>query len=53
MAREGCLDLYACAAAAASLFIHIGKSKEFAARFADPLELADQAAELAGLAWLT
>jgi NAD(P)H-hydrate epimerase len=52
MKREAILDLRACAAAAASLLIKAGRSVELAARFIDPIELADKAADLAGLAWL-
>ncbi|MDR0313266.1 MAG: NAD(P)H-hydrate dehydratase [Treponema sp.] len=52
MRKEGGLDLQACAAVAASLLIKAGKSEELAARFIDPMELADKAADLAGLAWL-
>ena len=52
MSKEGGFDLFDCAAAAATLFIKTGKSKELAARFTDPLELADYAADLAGWAWL-
>jgi NAD(P)H-hydrate repair Nnr-like enzyme with NAD(P)H-hydrate dehydratase domain len=42
-------DLYACALAGASLLI---ASAEGLNRFADPLEIGDRAAELAGRAWL-
>jgi NAD(P)H-hydrate epimerase len=52
MVKKSCLDLYACAVAAATLFIHAGKSKELVVRFSDPLELADYAADAAGRAWL-
>ena len=52
MFKEGKVDLYACAAAAASLFIYAGKTGELSERFTDPLELADRAAYLAGKAWL-
>jgi NAD(P)H-hydrate epimerase len=52
MKREGILSLRDCAAAAASLLIKAGRSAELAARFIDPMEIADKAADLAGLAWL-
>jgi NAD(P)H-hydrate epimerase len=52
MNKQGCLDLYACAAAAASLLIKAAGTGKLAARFIDPIELADCAADLAGLAWL-
>jgi NAD(P)H-hydrate epimerase len=45
-------DGYACAAAAASLLIRAAQSPELAGRFADPKEVADKAASLAGSAWL-
>jgi NAD(P)H-hydrate epimerase len=45
-------DGYACAAAAASLLIRAARSPELADRFADPKEVADRAASLAGAAWL-
>jgi NAD(P)H-hydrate epimerase len=48
--RDG--DLYACALAAAALLIRSAADPRAAARFADPLELADIAADLAGRAWL-
>jgi NAD(P)H-hydrate epimerase len=44
-------DLYACALAAAALLIRTAELF-FAGRFADPLELADKAADIAGRAWL-
>jgi len=51
MRREGgTFDAYNCAAAGAALLIASGES--LAARFTDPLELADAAANLAGEAWL-
>jgi len=46
-------DAYTCAAAATALLIASAKSREFKSRFADPLELANKAACLAGEAWLT
>jgi NAD(P)H-hydrate epimerase len=45
-------DGYACAAAAAALLIRAARSPELAGRFADPKEVADKAASLAGSAWL-
>jgi NAD(P)H-hydrate epimerase len=45
-------DGYACAVAAASLLIRAGRSPGLAGRFADPKEVADTAASLAGAAWL-
>jgi NAD(P)H-hydrate epimerase len=48
----GCRDLYACAMAGASLLIRIAEDPRIAGRFADPLEMADAAADLAGKAWL-
>ena len=45
-------NAYACAAAAASLLIESGRARGLRARFADPLEIADRAADLAGAAWL-
>jgi NAD(P)H-hydrate epimerase len=45
-------DLYACALAAAALLIRAAEDPFFAGRFADPLELADKAAGIAGRAWL-
>ncbi|MDR3173356.1 MAG: bifunctional ADP-dependent NAD(P)H-hydrate dehydratase/NAD(P)H-hydrate epimerase [Treponema sp.] len=45
-------DLYACAMAGASLLIQAAADPRAANRFADPMELAGIAAELAGLAWL-
>jgi NAD(P)H-hydrate epimerase len=45
-------DLYNCALAAAALLIETAKSPEHAARFSDPLDLAERAAVLAGEAWL-
>jgi NAD(P)H-hydrate epimerase len=53
MRRSGAaFDAYACAAAAAALLIRAGQSPELAGRFADPLEIADKAASLAGSVWL-
>jgi NAD(P)H-hydrate epimerase len=52
MNKQGALDLFACAAAAASLLIRAAKTGELARRFIDPMELADKAADLAGMAWL-
>jgi NAD(P)H-hydrate epimerase len=52
MNKQGSLDLFACAAAAASLLIRAAKTGELARRFIDPMELADKAADLAGMAWL-
>jgi NAD(P)H-hydrate epimerase len=48
-----CGDLYDCALAGASLFMRIAEDPHIAGRFADPLEMADAAADLAGKAWLT
>jgi NAD(P)H-hydrate epimerase len=45
-------DLHACALAGASLLIRAASDPRAANRFADPLELADIAADLAGRAWL-
>ncbi|MDR0401292.1 MAG: hypothetical protein LBH51_10195, partial [Treponema sp.] len=45
-------DLYACAVAGASLLIRAAEDPRLARRFADPLEFADIAADLAGRAWL-
>jgi NAD(P)H-hydrate epimerase len=45
-------DLYACAMAAAGLLIRAAGDPRMANRFADSLELAGIAADLAGLAWL-
>jgi NAD(P)H-hydrate epimerase len=45
-------DAYACACAAAGLLIACGKSGDLKKRFTDALELADEAAGLAGEAWL-
>ncbi|MDR0496028.1 MAG: bifunctional ADP-dependent NAD(P)H-hydrate dehydratase/NAD(P)H-hydrate epimerase [Treponema sp.] len=50
MALENRYDPYNCAVAATALLIASGK--EHKARFTDPLELADKAADLAGAAWL-
>jgi hypothetical protein len=47
--EAGTPDLYACALAGASLLV---ASAEGLNRFADPLEIGDRAAELAGRAWL-
>jgi NAD(P)H-hydrate epimerase len=53
MRRSGdAFDGYACAAAAAALLIQAARSPELAGRFADPVEVADKAASLAGTAWL-
>jgi NAD(P)H-hydrate epimerase len=52
MARLGIYDGFTCAAAAAALLVAAGRSEKAVARFGDPLELADVAADLAGLAWL-
>jgi NAD(P)H-hydrate epimerase len=46
------VDLYACAVAGASLLIKAAGDPRLAQRFADPLEFADIAADLAGRAWL-
>jgi NAD(P)H-hydrate repair Nnr-like enzyme with NAD(P)H-hydrate dehydratase domain len=46
------VDLYACAVAGASLLIRAAGDPRMARRFADPLEFADIAADLAGRAWL-
>jgi NAD(P)H-hydrate epimerase len=48
--RDG--DLYTCALAGAALLIRSAADPRAAGRFADPLELADIAADLAGRAWL-
>jgi hypothetical protein len=53
MARLGIYDGFACAAAAAALLVAAGRSEKAAARFSDPLEFADIAADLAGQAWLS
>jgi NAD(P)H-hydrate epimerase len=45
-------DLYACAMAGASLLIQAATDPRMANRFADPMELAGIAADLAGRAWL-
>ena len=50
MARRGGFDAYDCAAAAAALLIASGKRLK--TRFTDPLEIACEAADLAGAAWL-
>ena len=51
MAKNGSCDLYTCAAAAAALLTEAGRSADLAARFFDPMEAADRAADLAGKAW--
>jgi NAD(P)H-hydrate epimerase len=45
-------DLYTCALAAAALLVRTAKDPLFTSRFADPLEMADKAAGIAGTAWL-
>jgi len=50
MARLGGFDAYACAATAAALLIASGG--RFKTHFTDPLEIANEAADLAGAAWL-
>jgi len=50
--EKNSFDAYTCAAAAAALLIASAGSKGFKARFTDPLELANRAADLAGKAWL-
>jgi NAD(P)H-hydrate epimerase len=50
MTRRGGFDAYDCAAAAAALLIASGRRLK--ARFTDPLEIACEAADLAGVAWL-
>jgi NAD(P)H-hydrate repair Nnr-like enzyme with NAD(P)H-hydrate dehydratase domain len=45
-------DLYACAMAGAGLLIQAAADPRAANRFADPMELAGIAADLAGRAWL-
>ncbi|MDR1803421.1 MAG: NAD(P)H-hydrate dehydratase [Treponema sp.] len=50
MARRGGFDAYDCAAAAAALLIASGG--RLRTRFTDPLEIAHEAANLAGEAWL-
>ena len=52
LAASGKADLFACAAAAASLLIQAGKDLESKGRIPDPLEIADQVADLAGSAWI-
>ena len=52
MVQESRFDGYTCAAVAAALLIETGSGERFPARFTDPLELADRAADLAGEAWL-
>jgi len=53
MIQEGQpFDGYACACAGATLLIAAAGSELLKARFSDPLELADEAADLAGKAWL-
>ncbi|MCL2879083.1 MAG: bifunctional ADP-dependent NAD(P)H-hydrate dehydratase/NAD(P)H-hydrate epimerase [Treponema sp.] len=52
MHAEKCLNLFSCAAAAASLLMEAGRSAAVANRFIDPLELAGAAADIAGAAWL-
>ncbi|MDR1899919.1 MAG: hypothetical protein LBQ55_07930 [Treponema sp.] len=45
-------DGFACAAAAAALLVKAAGSPALGGRFTDPLEIADEAALLAGSAWL-
>ena len=45
-------DIFTCAAAAAALLIQAGKDLESKGRITDPLDIADQAANLAGLVLL-
>ncbi|MDR2028204.1 MAG: bifunctional ADP-dependent NAD(P)H-hydrate dehydratase/NAD(P)H-hydrate epimerase [Treponema sp.] len=52
MKRGGYYDGYTCAAAAAALLAEAGRAPDKARRFADPLDLAEKAASLAGRAWL-
>jgi NAD(P)H-hydrate epimerase len=52
MYAENALDLFSCAAAAASLLQEAGQSEWVKHRFVDPLELAYAAAGIAGNAWL-
>jgi NAD(P)H-hydrate epimerase len=52
MKRQGCYDGYTCAAAVAALLAETGGDPDMACRFADPLDLAEKAASLAGAAWL-
>ena len=47
------LDCFTCAAASAALLIASGSQDSVITRFTDPLELADEAADLAGKAWLS
>jgi NAD(P)H-hydrate epimerase len=50
MVRRGGFDAYDCAATAAALLIASGK--RFKTRFTDPMEIACEATDLAGAAWL-
>ncbi|MDR0588947.1 MAG: NAD(P)H-hydrate dehydratase [Spirochaetaceae bacterium] len=52
MKRGGYYDGYTCAAAAAALLAEIGGTPDKAHSFVDPLDLAEEAAALAGRAWL-
>jgi NAD(P)H-hydrate epimerase len=52
MKRGGYYDAYTCAATAAALLAEIGRAPDTAHSFADPLDLAEKAASLAGEAWL-
>lgn len=52
MIQDSNFDAYTCAAAAATLLIASGRSDVLKSRFTDPLEVADEAADLAGIAWL-
>jgi NAD(P)H-hydrate epimerase len=52
MKKQGFYDGFTCAAAAAALLVETGRAPDMARRFADPLELAEKAASLAGAAWL-
>jgi NAD(P)H-hydrate epimerase len=52
MKKQGCYDGYTCAVAAAALLAETGGAPDIAHRFADPLDLAEKAASLAGTAWL-
>ncbi|MCL2138950.1 MAG: bifunctional ADP-dependent NAD(P)H-hydrate dehydratase/NAD(P)H-hydrate epimerase [Treponema sp.] len=45
-------DAFACACAAASLLMQAAQAKDVSRRFADPAEIAQAAAGIAGIAWL-
>ncbi|MDR1956564.1 MAG: bifunctional ADP-dependent NAD(P)H-hydrate dehydratase/NAD(P)H-hydrate epimerase [Treponema sp.] len=50
MKQSGCFDGYTCALSAAALLIETARS--LGKRFVDPLVMAEQAAAIAGVAWL-